>query len=377
MPRLMPVQWGGRVLATADESVPNVCPVRQATSPASPACTEGEWTKRPSADGPLTRRPNRDPFGALQGRTVKTAAKAGSTAAADKSQKRRQPRWGATVTLPAARPAEEQRPPRVVVSVGKRTLVFDQGLAEFDPQAIEPARRFRSRVGQRHAPQRPFYQALGRHVDTESFTESIAGHLLLRRDDVATLFPQPFWMERVVNGKPSWACPDFLVQHLDGALTVVEVKRAQYRPADSTLIKLDAVRRSCHQLGLGFEVLTGLLPAEQRVFDQMEPFRSNHHLVRADWDELTTEIRSMAAQPTPLAHLWSAGPSRKTKPMVWWMLWNGILCIDWAQSLDESTQVLAHDRHVSPSSDTQLRETWRCGPTPGPTLEVLWNLERR
>ncbi|WP_207007618.1 hypothetical protein [Nocardioides aromaticivorans] len=213
---------------------------------------------------------------------------------------------------------------------------------------------------------------MGRHVETESFTEAVAGHLLFRDDDVVRLVPQPFWIERIVEGRPGWACPDFLVERSDGRLAVVEVKRALYRPADSTLIKLAAVRQSCEQLDLGFRLVTGLSQSEQAIFDLLQTFHSERCITGPGTDELKELVIERASAPTPLEDLWSVGPAWQTKPMIWWMLWHNILCMDWSSGLDRRTLVLAHSRHTS-DAEPDLACAWTCGPAASPTIDDLWS----
>src|SRR5690606_8020860 len=133
------------------------------------------------------------------------------------------------------------------------------------------------------------------------------------------------------GGRPGWACPDFLIEESDGSLTVIEVKRALYQPAGSTLTRLEAVRRSCEQLQLGFKLITGLNSREQAVFDLLHAFHSERCLLGAGIEELKEQICEAAAERTAaLEDLWAIGSERQTKPLVWWMLWHNILCFDWS-----------------------------------------------
>lgn len=272
--------------------------------------------------------------------------------------------------LPDARPADEQDPPRIIVASIDGGDWLDKA-NDLPLDGLRPARTFRSGPGQRHAPQRPYVEVAGMHIKVESQTEAAIAHLLSRRPDVVNIWPQPFWIERVVDGRPSWGCPDFLMRHADGRLIVVEVKAAHQPLSPRTLVSLDAMRASCHRHGLGFELATGLGHRDQQVLDLLFAYRSPRvGALGPGADVVRTEIRRAAEAPIALSDLWHLGPAWQTKPLVWWMLWHNELCFDWGEPVHEGTQVIDHARH-SDSDPAATLTHWRCGPTRSPTLDDL------
>lgn len=287
-----------------------------------------------------------------------------------KAPRRPRPRWGTTVPLPAARPGEDQHPPRIVAATKNGPLVVqDPALLPLDE--LLPSRTFRSHVGHRHAPQQPHVGVVGAHIKVESLTEAVAAHRLSRRAEVVRLYPQPCWIERVIEGRPSWACPDFLVVSDTGARTVVEVKAASDGLGRRTLTGLAAVRASCHHLGLGFELMTGLDSHDQAIFDLLYSYSGERAPLGPGWRQIQADILREAREPRVLSDLWALGPAWLSKPLIWWMLWHDQLCFDWSLWADDETKVLRHDAHTSHVVTPSLAG-WRCGPMPDPTLDELW-----
>lgn len=272
--------------------------------------------------------------------------------------------------LPVARPGDEQRPPRIVVATPRGATVLD-GPEALPVKELLPARTFRSHMGHRHAPQQPYVGSVGAHFKVESQTEAVAAHRLSRRDGVAGLFPQPFWIERVVAGRPSWACPDFLVVSDSGDLTVVEVKAAHEGLGTRTLIGLASVRASCHRVGLGFELMTGLSNHDQAIFDLLFAYSGRRAPEGPGWKDIQSEVLQSTRKPRTLTELWALAPRRVITPLIWWMLWHGQLCFDWSQWAEEETRVLRHDVHTG-HLGSLASCVWRCGPTPDPTLDEFW-----
>lgn len=243
-----------------------------------------------------------------------------------------------------------------------------------DPRALPtsellPARTFRSSVGHRHAPQQPYLETVGDLIKVESKTEAVCAHLVSRRGDVQRLWPQPFWMERDLNGKGSWACPDFLLQHSSGALTVLEVKASRNLSA-KTLRGLEAVRASCQKLGFRFELMTALSRHDAAIFDILFAYSSSRVPSGPGWEVLRSDILEATRQPKSLAQLWELGPKSQIKALIWWMAWHNDICFDWSQGLTLSTLFTRHDVCTLAGSRTGSRA--RCGPEPSPRLADLW-----
>lgn len=284
-----------------------------------------------------------------------------------KSQKRRGAKWQSAVALPdGGRLLRDGELPRIVLNdCGAPSVTTDQ--AEIASAAIAgrilPARVFKSRIGDRHTPQTPFLDRLGRHVQVETVTETPPAHLLDRDPGVVALIPQGLWVERV-GARSGWACPDYLVVTASSRVVAVEVKTHRSFTKYETRRKLAQVGAACLRAGMGYEVWCELSHDQKTLYDRVFALGRDRldDDVHNSW--LDDEIVGAADLPIPFGTLHASidAPSADFLPAFWRLCWQGRLCIDWEKEFTDGALVRAHGDHCRKVGQRTTGWSAICGP---------------
>jgi hypothetical protein len=199
-----------------------------------------------------------------------------------------------------------------------------------------PVRRFPARRGQRHLSGLWWSATTGGHVGFESWLER--DHLMALDFDPAVtgIVSQPFWLYWAdeAGGRVSHA-PDYFARRADSPAVVVDCRPAERRkPAD--MEKFEATARACALAGWDYELRGAPDPVLTGNLRWLAGYRHCRHAVPATAEAL----REVFAVPAPLmAGAEAAGDPFATLPVLFCLLWRGVLTADLSVPLGERTLV--------------------------------------
>ncbi|WP_327287536.1 TnsA-like heteromeric transposase endonuclease subunit [Streptomyces sp. NBC_01198] len=221
-----------------------------------------------------------------------------------------------------------------------RRLLAEVGEVAFEDAA--PVRDFPSYRGQRHFPGLYWAATTGRHVGFESWLERDHAMLLDFDPLVKGLSSQPFWLswrDRQTGRSRSHA-PDYFARVVDGTGLVVDCRpadRIDARAAES----FTCMREACEAMGGAY-----------RVVGEIEPVRAANlrwlagslHPRFAVSEGVMAAVCSAFAVPAPLlAQAATVGDPIEVLPVVFHLLWCGVLRADLTRRLSDRTVVMARE----------------------------------
>lgn len=199
-----------------------------------------------------------------------------------------------------------------------------------------PVRRFPARRGQRHLSGLWWSATTGGHVGFESWLER--DHLMALDFDPAVtgIVSQPFWLHWTdeAGGRVSHA-PDYFARRADGSAVVVDCRPAGRRkPRD--IEKFGATARACALAGWEYELRGAADPVVTANLRWLAGYRHWRHGVPGT----AAALREAFAVPAPLmAGAEAAGDPVATLPVLFHLLWCGVLAADLSVPLGERTLV--------------------------------------
>jgi hypothetical protein len=199
-----------------------------------------------------------------------------------------------------------------------------------------PVRRFTPHQGQRHLSGLWWSATTGGHVGFESWLER--DHLMALDFDPAVtgIASQPFWLHwtGAGGGRVSHA-PDYFARRADGSAVVVDCRPAERRkPAD--LAKFEATARACALAGWEYQLRGAADPVVTANLRWLAGYRHPRHWVAGT----AGVLREAFAVPGPLmAGASAAGDLVATLPVLFHLLWCGVLAADLSVPLGEHTLV--------------------------------------
>jgi hypothetical protein len=210
-----------------------------------------------------------------------------------------------------------------------------------DVLAGRPVREFRSWKGRRHYSGWYWSCTTGAHVVYESRLE-LARILLADQDlGVVGIAAQPFLLEGVDGCRVRRHVPDLLLAHVDGALTVVDVKSAARVDDPKVVAQFAWTRAVCERHGFGFEVWSGTDP----VLLENVRFLSGYRRAATVMVELAGPVAEAAADPVTIGglerELARLAPPLLVRPVILHLLWKSWLAADLARPLGGDTVVAA------------------------------------
>jgi hypothetical protein len=215
-------------------------------------------------------------------------------------------------------------------------LPVDDVLAGF------PVREFRSYRGRRHYSGWYWSATTGGHVVYESRLE-LARILLADQDfGVVAIAAQPFLVEGFDGERIRRHVPDVLLGHVDGAVTVVDVKVASRVDDPKVSAQFAWTKRLCDQRGFRFEVWSGTDP----VLLENVRFLAGYRRPALIAQELVPLVLdAAAASPCTVADVERrlTGPRQRgrIRPVVLHLLWQSRLVADLSRPLGGDTIVWA------------------------------------
>lgn len=188
---------------------------------------------------------------------------------------------------------------------------------------LAPARTPRSSASNRHIPVSAYSVTNSGVLHLESGLEHDLVRTLDRDPDVVRMVAQPFLLSWKID-EPVGHFPDLLTQHIDGAVTVWDVRSLEQQD-DDFHAKSVVTRRACERVGWRYAVFAGVSTTERMNTLWLHGFRR-----RPPWaGHFDDEVLRMAGCGSTVGSLLAAddGTGELTSVM-WHLVWVGALRID-------------------------------------------------
>ncbi len=202
-----------------------------------------------------------------------------------------------------------------------------------------PVREFRSYRGRRHYSGWYWSATTRGHVAYESRLE-LARILLADQDSsVVAIAAQPFLLEGFDGERSRRHVPDVLLGHVDGAVTVVDVKGASRVDDSMVAAQFAWTKRVCDRRGFRFEVWSGADPVLLENVRFLAGYRRSALIAQ----ELVPRVLDAAADLSPCTvadverQLADVGRRSQIRPVVLHLVWLSRLMADLSRPLSGET----------------------------------------
>lgn len=209
-------------------------------------------------------------------------------------------------------------------TAGRATIVSDVAMWPRNPEhrVIDgiPVRQPNAYRRQWSKPGFYWMASVGRHVSFESRFERL---ILMYLDFVGTVvavLPQPFVLHFERSENPKRHIPDFLVEHADGTLEIIDVKGALARELTLNKLTFELTAHAAKALGWAFTVATELSQVEEFNLRFLAGYRTPKYRVINEC--IPTVVDQLATGPASvdelLRRLNSVGVPEAVAPAVLW-----------------------------------------------------------
>ncbi|WP_442818512.1 TnsA-like heteromeric transposase endonuclease subunit [Streptomyces sp. NBC_01320] len=229
---------------------------------------------------------------------------------------------------------------------------FDSGVRRREPlgrawstrfEVGEPVRTFRWAMDAEGFAGWYYSVTVGGHVGYESWLERDRLILLDRDPDVVGIASQPFWLHWHEGKRVRRHAPDYFVRLADGRARVVDV-RAGDRMDEATAELFAGTRVACRAVGWEFSHVGVPDPVLMANVRWLSRYRRRRCGRRRDVADRLTEI---FAEPTPLlAGAAQAGDRLLVLPVLFHLLWSGILVADLESGLLQTESLVWSERRL-------------------------------
>ncbi|WSJ92607.1 TnsA-like heteromeric transposase endonuclease subunit [Streptomyces sp. NBC_01320] len=207
----------------------------------------------------------------------------------------------------------------------------------------EPVRTFRWAMDAEGFAGWYYSVTVGGHVGYESWLERDRLILLDRDPDVVGIASQPFWLHWHEGKRVRRHAPDYFVRLADGRARVVDV-RAGDRMDEATAELFAGTRVACRAVGWEFSHVGVPDPVLMANVRWLSRYRRRRCGRRRDVADRLTEI---FAEPTPLlAGAAQAGDRLLVLPVLFHLLWSGILVADLESGLLQTESLVWSERRL-------------------------------
>ncbi|MEN3320482.1 MAG: hypothetical protein V7643_3884 [Mycobacterium sp.] len=151
---------------------------------------------------------------------------------------------------------------------------------------------------------------------------------------VVGIASQPFWLSwRDDAGKLISHAPDFFARRADGTSVVVDCRPVERRkPRDAA--KFEATARACAMVGWNYRLVGVSDPIVTANLRWLAGYRHPRH----DLPDVREVLRRVFVTPTPLmAGTAAAGDQIAVLPVLFHLLWRGVLAVDVSVPLHQDT----------------------------------------
>ncbi|MFB9992524.1 TnsA-like heteromeric transposase endonuclease subunit [Deinococcus oregonensis] len=216
------------------------------------------------------------------------------------------------------------------------TLLLSE-IAPIDIHKCYPMRRPTAYHGQKHFPNLYFFQKTKKHIVCESLNEKMAAMVLDFSPSTRDVSSQPFALHYIYRKKLFKHYPDFYVTTLNEEVRIIDVKTsnsvARFLEDRQYLVTAQA----CTELGWSYEV----------VVEPSATFAANLHWLAdyrhgvPDATNFTDGLIELCGEgPQSIGTLSGDSTTRLfVRPVLFWLIWCGVLTIDLTQPLTEATLV--------------------------------------
>lgn len=203
---------------------------------------------------------------------------------------------------------------------------------------MPPVRSFPSRPGQRHFPGLWWAATTGDHVGYESWLERDHVMALDFDQEMVAFSSQPFQLVLAVPGERALRhTPDFFARQRDGSAVVIDVRADdRIEPKDAAVFA--ATEGVCASAGWGYRRVGVLDPVFAANLRWLAGYR-HPRCLRCDVAARVCEV--FAAPAGLLAGARAAGDPVAVLPVLFHLLWSGVLVADLAGSLLGALSVVA------------------------------------
>jgi hypothetical protein len=203
---------------------------------------------------------------------------------------------------------------------------------------VAPVREFPSYRGQRHFPGLYWAASLEAHVGFESWLERDHAILLDFDPQVVAFSSQPFWLRwhDAATGRTRMHAPDFFARLAGGVGLVVDCRPSD-RIDDRSAVAFAAMGRACDVTGWGYRLVGEIDAVRVANLRWLAGYRHS----RFDGEPgMATAVRSAFWSPAPLvSQAAEVGDPIAVLPVVFHLLWQGLLAADLSRPLSDDTLV--------------------------------------
>lgn len=203
---------------------------------------------------------------------------------------------------------------------------------------VAPVREFPSYRGQRHFPGLYWAASTNSHVGFESWLERDHAIVLDFDPQVVAFASQPFWLywQDTAKGQARSHAPDFFARLAGGGGLVVDCRPAERVDARSAAA-FAAMGWACEAVGWQYRLVSEIDPVRVANLRWLAGYR---HSRCSGEPGLSAAVYSAFWSPAPLlAQAGSVGDPIAVLPVVFHLLWQGLLVADLSRPLNDHTLV--------------------------------------
>ena len=203
---------------------------------------------------------------------------------------------------------------------------------------VAPVREFPSYRGQRHFPGLYWAASTDRHVGFESWLERDHAILLDFDPQVRAFASQPFWLHwrDAASGRARTHAPDFFVRLADGVGLVIDCRPAD-RVDERSAAAFTATRHACELVGWKYRLVGEIDPVRVANLRWLAGYRHGRY---GCGPATVAAVRSAFWNAAPLVtQAAEVGDPIAVLPVVFHLLWQGLLTADLSRPLSDHTLV--------------------------------------
>ncbi len=225
---------------------------------------------------------------------------------------------------------------------GRRVESLPEEAARLTPEDLAPPPAPVSYKGQPNLSGWYWFATTDEHVLYKSRLALQALRMLDFNPVVEAIAAQPFgmmWRDPTSKKKPKVHVPDYFVKRSVGRDLVVDVKASRYADKPKFKSVAAASRRACDAIGWDYEVVTGYDPVFLTNMQWLAAYRSPQVMSEEIAATILETVEDPAATAT-IGKVINAGSiPALTRPVVFHLMWKGILVADLSEPLSSTSVV--------------------------------------
>lgn len=216
-------------------------------------------------------------------------------------------------------------------------------VARVDVRDLSPVRFPSSYKAQSHLPGYYWFSRMQGLIAYESRLEMATLMVLDADPRVTQVLAQPFTIHYFNDGRWCKHTPDFLVWHRpQNKVTVINVKPQKYTETPANIQKFSSCDAFCALSGWQYSTRSEPHPVLFANLSYLSAYRRDIPLV----DRFGPEIIAIASEPVSIKRLIDAitAPPCRVKPVLFHLIWKGILTVDLFERMSPHTMVTVSSR---------------------------------